>query len=256
MPVLKAKENVYQERQRGLMKENDQPEPQLKDDPDNNNDKKKTSNYKCELLDDTITKNGLDSTNTVTVTTVSTDATNEATTPTYYIYVESDNTDQCKNEEESEIINHSRRVEIAVGNNEIEAPSEVAQELVEDDAADDGDDSTESVTSGNKESVQDIKNSGTHKINISNKENPFAKRVRFNLEGTNTSSSDEAETQPAYSKREVRKQNSQMMFSDEEDEESECGKTDEDVSQRISRIQNLLRSDRLRTNRKRKHPVV
>ena len=77
------------------------------------------------------------------------------------------------------------------------------------------------------------------------------KRVRFNLEGNETSS-----TQPPNSTDEISKDETKLMFSDEEDEEVKDRSIDEDVSQRISRIQNLLRSDRLRTNRKRKYPVA
>ena len=47
-----------------------------------------------------------------------------------------------------------------------------------------------------------------------------------------------------------------VMFSDDEDGENECSTLDEDVSQRITRIQSLLKNDRLRTNRKRKHPII
>lgn len=77
------------------------------------------------------------------------------------------------------------------------------------------------------------------------------KRVRFNLEGNETSSN-----QPPNSTEEIGKEEAKMMFSDEEDEENKDRSIDEDVSQRISRIHNLLRNDRLRTNRKRKYPVV
>ena len=72
-------------------------------------------------------------------------------------------------------------------------------------------------------------------------------------ENNNTASKDEvAEKQPAGRKKEIKKDDFQTTFSDDEEDE----KIDQDVSQRISRIQNLLRSDRLRTNRKRKYPVV
>ena len=77
------------------------------------------------------------------------------------------------------------------------------------------------------------------------------KRVRFNLEGNETSSN-----QSPNSTEEIGKEEAKMMFSDEEDEENKDRSIDEDVSQRISRIHSLLRSDRLRTNRKRKYPVV
>ena len=87
-----------------------------------------------------------------------------------------------------------------------------------------------------------------------NKDNQFVRKVIFDLEETNnTASKDEvAEKQPVGRKKELKKDDFQITFSDGEEDE----KIDQDVSQRISRIQNLLRSDRLRTNRKRKYPIV
>ena len=85
----------------------------------------------------------------------------------------------------------------------------------------------------------------SHQVKVS------GKRVRFNLEENKPSG-----TQPSSSSAEITTKEPQMMFSDEEDGDNGCSNIDEDVSQRINRIQNLLRSDRLRTNRKRKYPVV
>ena len=87
-----------------------------------------------------------------------------------------------------------------------------------------------------------------------NKDNQFVRKVIFDLEETNnTASKDEvAEKPPVGREKELKKDDFQITFSDGEEDE----KIDQDVSQRISRIQNLLRSDRLRTNRKRKYPVV
>ena len=87
--------------------------------------------------------------------------------------------------------------------------------------------------------------------NTSCKEKPAGKKVRFNLEEDKSS-----DTEQQNITEEINKEEPQMMFSDEEDGENKCRSIDEDVNQRISRIQNLLRSDRLRTNRKRKLPVV
>ena len=86
-----------------------------------------------------------------------------------------------------------------------------------------------------------------------NKDNQFVKKVTFASEETNnTASKEEVEKLPTGRKKEIKKDDFQITFSDDEEDE----KLDQDVSQRISRIQNLLRSDRLRTNRKRKYPVV
>ena len=87
--------------------------------------------------------------------------------------------------------------------------------------------------------------------NTSCKEKAAGKKVTFNL-GEDKS----PDTEQQNSTEEINKEEPRMMFSDEEDGENKCRSIDEDVNQRISRIQNLLRSDRLRTNRKRKFPVV
>ncbi|XP_044181680.1 uveal autoantigen with coiled-coil domains and ankyrin repeats-like [Acropora millepora] len=88
---------------------------------------------------------------------------------------------------------------------------------------------------------------------IPNKGSPVIKKVRFHLESSeDPTHSEEPDTQ----KQEIPKEDPQILFSDEEDAGKEPTSIDEDVSRRISRIQNLLKNDRLRTNRKRKNPVV
>ena len=88
---------------------------------------------------------------------------------------------------------------------------------------------------------------------IPNKGSPVIKKVRFNLESSeDPTHSEEPDTQ----KQEIPKEDPQILFSDEEDAGKGPTSIDEDVSRRISRIQNLLKNDRLRTNRKRKNPVV
>jgi len=131
---------------------------------------------------------------------------------------------------------------IAQGGNEL--PS-TCQDLGKRDGTETGE---KSQTSGTENTAKDLTDmpGGTAK-NSSHK----VKRVRFNLEGNKTSC-----TQPSNSTEEISKKETKMMFSDEEEEEDNDRSIDQDVSQRISRIQNLLRSDRLRTNRKRKYPVV
>lgn len=83
------------------------------------------------------------------------------------------------------------------------------------------------------------------------KANVSAKKVRFNLEDSKPSND-----QPSNVSEENSQKEPDMMFSDDEGGDNRYGNIDEDVSQRINRIQNLLRCDRLRTNRKRKYPVA
>lgn len=83
------------------------------------------------------------------------------------------------------------------------------------------------------------------------KANVSAKKVRFNLEDSKPSND-----QPSNVSEENSQKEPDMMFSDDEGGDNRCSNIDEDVSQRINRIQNLLRCDRLRTNRKRKYPVA
>ena len=128
-------------------------------------------------------------------------------------------------------------------------PPLTCRDVGESDSSETGEKSQTSGTENKKKDHRDM-SGGTVK-NTSHKVKFIGKRVRFNLEGNETSS-----IQPSKSTDEISKEETKMMFSDEEDEEDKDRSIDEDVSQRISRIQNLLRSDRLRTNRKRKHPVV
>ena len=120
------------------------------------------------------------------------------------------------------------------------------------DEGDDTETGQKSQTSGTENKKKDLTDmSGSNVTNTSQKVKSLGKRVRFNLKGNKTSS-----TLPPNSTEEISKEETKIMFSDEEDKEDKDKSIDEEVSQRISRIQNLLRSDRLRTNRKRKYPVV
>lgn len=144
-------------------------------------------------------------------------------------------------------------LESAVVDVESESSSS-CQELGKGDTSEPGEKSQTSAISGDEESKkkEDLTDkSDTAEENTSHKVKPLGKRVRFNLEGKKTS-----DTQPPNSSEEISRDEPQMMFSDEEDGEKKRRSIDEDVSQRITRIQNLLRSDRLRTNRKRKFPVI
>ena len=126
------------------------------------------------------------------------------------------------------------------------------QGVGEGDGTETGEKSQTSGTENKEKDLIDL--SGGNVNNTSQKGKSLGKKVRFNLEGSETSTS--STLQPPNSTEEISKEETKIMFSDEEDKEDKEKSIDEDVSQRISRIQNLLRSDRLRTNRKRKYPVV
>ena len=130
-----------------------------------------------------------------------------------------------------------------------EPPLLTCQDVDEGNGTETGQKSQTSGTENKKKYPTDM--SGGNVNNTSQKVKSLGKRVRFNLEGNETSS-----TLPPNSTEEISKEETKIMFSDEEDKEDKDKSIDEDVSQRISRIQNLLRNDRLRTNRKRKYPVV
>ena len=138
--------------------------------------------------------------------------------------------------------------------NENGATLQIPQETFEEGIAHAEKNLNGAIHSQNNQSVKETNASKIAVKDNENKDNQFVRKVIFDLEETNnTASKDEAaEKQPAGRKKEIKKDDFQTTFSDDEEDE----KIDQDVSQRISRIQNLLRSDRLRTNRKRKYPVV
>ena len=235
IPVSKEAENSDQNKRR---QENDQ--PQLRTDRDDKDDQ--NSENESETLNDSTASSKLVSTNTVALTTtVSTVAltrepqSNNGT-------VKSNDLDKCTNVKKTDI-------------RETPVKNESGTTTKPNVMGDGGESFKASALSGMKESH---KRNGKEKPfiaanNILSKENlAFEKRVRFSLEGNKTSTLLEADTK----KQGLTKEDPQLLFSDEEEGERECGSIDEDVSQRINRIQNLLRSDRLRTNRKRKNPVV
>ena len=138
--------------------------------------------------------------------------------------------------------------------NENGATLQIPQETVEEGIAHAEKNLKGAIHSQNNQSVKETNASKIAVKDNENKDNQFVRKVIFDLEETNnTASKDEvAEKQPVGRKKELKKDDFQITFSDGEEDE----KIDQDVSQRISRIQNLLRSDRLRTNRKRKYPIV
>ena len=236
-----------------VLGENEQ--PQVETGRDNKVNKKETN--KCEELEDLSVGDALTSENTAALmTSVRPAERNIVSQPkmlhTNSCYENLNDVDQCKNGNETENRIVPKNVGSEVTSTVIGIPSETFQEL------DDGDVEEASAGAVNIDVVKeyDADKSITAVKNISNKESPVAKRVRFELEGPKTSSSVDAESQPSKSKTEIGQDEPQIMFSDGENEESYSNNIDQDVSQRIARIHNLLRSDRLRTNRKRKYPVV
>lgn len=243
IPVSKEAENSDQNKRR---QENDQ--PQLGTDRDDKDDQ--NSKNESEALSDSTASSKLVSTNTValttTVSTVALTREPESNNGT----VKSNDLDKCTNVKKTDI----RETPVKNESGTITKPNvmEHVPSLVIGDV---GESFKASALSGMKESHKrnEKEKPFIAANNILSKENlAFEKRVRFSLEGNKTSSLLEADTK----KQELTKEDPQLLFSDEEEGERECGSIDEDVSQRINRIQNLLRSDRLRTNRKRKNPVV
>lgn len=252
VPLTKVTLNLDHNRERQLQRENVQ--VQLKTDTESKESEKNTDKGRAP---DPPTSNGLVSTNVLSMTTtVSADALNNSspqkTLPRKDGSMESNNVDQCENGKEMEGKDISVGVESGMTDKEIGIPSKPCC------TSDVGKQFETSATSGNKDSVKanDVDNAVPAGNNILRKDIPVAKRVRFNLEGTKTSSPAEAEGKQEKSKGQISKEEPHMVFSDEEDEKSEYNSIDEAVSQRITRIQNMLRNDRLRTNRKRKYPVV
>ena len=242
--VTKVTENVSQIEEHQLVQQSHQPEKQQKVDAE-------------EVLDNTTIKNVSEDTVTLSATIV-TDQENESTPATS---LPKDNSlgEQVEakaahiNEGETKNRDTSKNVDIEMAN-ENGATLQITQETVEEGIAHAEKNLKGAILSQNNESVRETNASKIAVKDNENKDNQFVRKVIFDLEETNnTASKDEvAEKQPVGRKKELKKDDFQITFSDGEEDE----KIDQDVSQRISRIQNLLRSDRLRTNRKRKYPVV
>ena len=240
--VTKVTENVSQIEEDQLMQQSHQPEKRRIDAE--------------EVLDNTTIKNVSEDTVTLSVTIV-TDQENKSTQAT------SLPKDNCLGEQVEARAAHinegktknrdtSKNVDIGMVN-ENGATLQIPQETFEEGIAHAEKNLKGAILSQNNQSVKETNASKIALKDNENKENQLAKKVTFELEETNnTASKEEVEKLPAGRKKEIKKDDFQITFSDDEEDE----KIDQDVSQRISRIQNLLRSDRLRTNRKRKYPVV
>ena len=242
--VTKVTENVSQIEEHQLVQQSHQLEKQQKVDAE-------------EVLDNTTRKNFSENSVTPSATIV-TDQENESTPAT------SLSKDNCLgeqaearaahiNEGETKNRDTSKNVDIEMAN-ENGATLQIPQETVEEGIAHAEKNLKGAIHSQNNQSVKETNASKIAVKDNENKDNQFVRKVIFDLEETNnTASKDEvAEKQPVGRKKELKKDDFQITFSDGEEDE----KIDQDVSQRISRIQNLLRSDRLRTNRKRKYPIV
>ena len=242
--VTKLTENVSQIEEHQMAQQSYQPEKQQKVDAE-------------EVLDNTTRKNVSENSVTLSATIV-TDQENESTPATS---LPKDNSlgEQVEaraayiNEGETKNRDTSKNVDIGMAN-ENGATLQIPQETVEEGIAHAEKNLKGAILSQNNQSVRETNASKIAVKDNENKDNQFVRKVIFDLEETNnTASKDEvAEKQPVGRKKELKKDDFQITFSDGEEDE----KIDQDVSQRISRIQNLLRSDRLRTNRKRKYPIV
>ena len=242
--VTKLTENVSQIEEHQMAQQSYQPEKQQKVDAE-------------EVLDNTTRKNVSENSVTLSATIV-TDQENESTPATS---LPKDNSlgEQVEaraayiNEGETKNRDTSKNVDIGMAN-ENGATLQIPQETVEEGIAHAEKNLKGAILSQNNQSVKETNASKIAVKDNENKDNQFVRKVIFDLEETNnTASKDEvAEKQPVGRKKELKKDDFQITFSDGEEDE----KINHDVSQRISRIQNLLRSDRLRTNRKRKYPVV
>ena len=242
--VTKVTENVSQIEEHQLVQQSHQLEKQQKVDAE-------------EVLDNTTRKNVSENSVTLSATIV-TDQENESTPATS---LPKDNSLEEQVEAKAAYINEgepknrdtSKNVDIEMAN-ENGATLQIPQETVEEGIAHAEKNLKGAILSQNNQSVRETNASKIAVKDNENKDNQFVRKVIFDLEETNnTASKDEvAEKQPVGRKKELKKDDFQITFSDGEEDE----KIDQDVSQRISRIQNLLRSDRLRTNRKRKYPVV
>ena len=241
--VTKVTENVSQIEEHQLVQQSHQPEKQQKVDAE-------------EVLDNTTRKNFSENSVTLSATIV-TDQENESTPATS---LPKDNCLEEQAEAKAAYINEgepknrdtSKNVDIEMAN-ENGATLQIPQETVEEGIAHAEKNLKGAIHSQNNQSVKETNASKIAVKDNENKDNQFVKKVTFESEETNnTASKEEVEKLPTGRKKEIKKDDFQITFSDDEEDE----KLDQDVSQRISRIQNLLRSDRLRTNRKRKYPVV
>ena len=245
--TLVVTENVSQIEEHQLVQQSHQPEKRQKVDAE-------------EVLDNTTRKSVSENSVTLSVTIV-TDQENKSTPATLLPK------DNCLGEQveattayinggETKNRDTSKNVDIGMAN-ENGATLQIPQETFEEGTAHAEKNLKGAILSQNNQSVKETNASKIAVKDNENKENQLVTKVTFELEETNnTASKEEVEKLPAGTpagrKKEIKKDDFQITFSDDEEDE----KIDQDVSQCISRIQNLLRSDRLRTNRKRKYPVV
>ena len=241
--VTKVTENVSHIEEHQLVQQSHQPEKQQKLDAE-------------EVLDNTTIKNVSEDSVTLSATIV-TDQENKSTPatslpPKNCLAEQAEAKAAYINEGKTKNRDTSKNVDIGMAN-EKGATLQIPQETVEEGITHAEKNLKGAILSQNNQSVKETNESKIAVKDDENKENQLVKKVTFELEETNnTASKEEVEKLPAGRKKEIKKDDFQITFSDDEEDE----KIDQDVSQCISRIQNLLRSDRLRTNRKRKNPVV
>ena len=206
--VTKVTENVSQIEEDQLVQQSHQPEKRRIDAE--------------EVLDNTTIKNVSEDTVTLSVTIV-TDQENKSTPAT------SLPKDNCLGEQvearaahinEGETKNSSKNVDIGMAN-ENGATLQIPQETVEEGIAHAEKNLKGAILSQNNQSVKETNASKIAVKDNENKDNQFVRKVIFDLEETNnTASKDEvAEKQPAGRKKEIKKDDFQTTFSDDEEDE-------------------------------------
>ena len=225
--TLVVTENVSQIEEHQLVQQSHQPEKRQKVDAE-------------EVLDNTTRKSVSENSVTLSVTIV-TDQENKSTPATLLPK------DNCLGEQveattayinggETKNRDTSKNVDIGMAN-ENGATLQIPQETFEEGTAHAEKNLKGAILSQNNQSVKETNASKIAVKDNENKENQLVTKVTFELEETNnTASKEEVEKLPAGTpagrKKEIKKDDFQITFSDDEEDE----KIDQDVSQRISRI--------------------
>ena len=227
--VTQVTENVSQIEEHQLVQQSHQPEKQQKVDAE-------------EVLDNTTRKN-VSEKSVILSATIVTDQENKSTPATL---LPKDNSLGEQVEAKAAYINEgktknrdtSKNVNIGMAN-ENGATLQIPQEIVEECIAHAEKNLKGAILSQNNQSVKETNASKIVVKDNENKDNQFVRKVIFDLEETNnTASKDEvAEKQPVGRKKDLKKDDFQITFSDDEEDE----KIDQDVSQRISRIKKFVK---------------
>ena len=208
--VTQVTENVSQIEEHQLVQQSHQPEKQQKVDAE-------------EVLDNTTRKNVSENSVTLSATIV-TDQENESTPATS---LPKDNSLEEQVEAKAAYINEgetknrdtSKNVDIGMAN-ENGATLQIPQETVEEGIAHAEKNLKGAIHSQNNQSVKETNASKIAVKDNENKDNQFVKKVTFASEETNnTASKEEVEKLPTGRKKEIKKDDFQITFSDDEEDE-------------------------------------